>query len=133
MENLTLKINKIKPITKKTGKLVKGISNNGIAWQMFEINGKYTMFCYGGEEPDLTLGETYDFDLEQKQTGEYLNQTITLKRIPEEPKPLNHQNIEAPPTNGNQIIMDEIQAIGNKINERLDRMGEFLSDRLPKK
>lgn len=77
MEQITLKVESINPVIKKDGTKVEGMGKNGIKWQLFKFNGKYSYFHHGEGLPDYTLGVEYPFDLETKQDGQYTNYQIS--------------------------------------------------------
>ena len=80
-EQLTLKIESINPKLKKDGSTISG-NNKGRAWQIFQINDKYSFFQSGGGVPDLYIGETYDFILKTETTTkddkQYINYTLSI-------------------------------------------------------
>jgi phage protein U len=80
----TITIHNIKPATKKTGEEIKGVSKNGNNWQLYKVNNQYSYFHYGEEAPDFEIGESYDFNVEEQVSGEFINYTISLPRAGDE-------------------------------------------------
>jgi len=76
-EKIVLKVENIQPVIKKDGSKVEGMGQNGVHWQLFKFNQKYSYFHHGEGLPDYTLGVEYPFDLETKQDGQYTNYQIT--------------------------------------------------------
>jgi hypothetical protein len=76
----TITIHDIKPATKKTGEEIKGMSKNGDAWQLYRVNNRYSYFHYGEDAPDFEIGESYEFNVKEQVSGEFINYTISLPR-----------------------------------------------------
>jgi hypothetical protein len=110
----TIKVHKVEEKLKKTGEKLEGVSPKGKFWKLWLINDKYSFFGFDEKKPELE-GKTWQFDLKEEKSGNYTNYTIS-----------NPQEIISAGGNGDGIIADELVGI----NERLDKLAEFLKEKL---
>ena len=107
---------------KKDGTPIEGVSSKGNKWKLYRVNNKYDFFHNGEGEPRLEIGEEYEME-ETSKTNEY-GTTTTINF----PRPGGR-----PSNDGNVMIMDEIIAGFKALNERLDKLIEYIVKNLPKK
>ena len=122
MENIIIR--SLDGVRRKSGEKVEGMGNNGVHWQLFKINNKYSYFFNGDGDIDLKVGETYPFNVETKQEGQYTNYTIT--KIKGEAVPA-----EGAPAKPAGVMPIELILEGQaKILDKLDKIAKVLGKEL---
>lgn len=121
MENITIR--SLDKVRRKNGETVEGMGNNGVHWQLFKINDKYSYFFNGDGEIDLKVGETYPFNVETKQDGQYTNYTVTKIKGGAMPTEGQTKAKTIMPTEllleGQKKIMDKLNKIGKALGKEL--------------
>jgi hypothetical protein len=106
MENIT--IHSIEEARRKDGSEVSGVSKNGNAWKLYKINNKYSFFHFGEGEPEFDIGSSHDFVVEERQSGEFVNYTISL------PKKGDFEKLET------QKTFDDMRKAFAKLQKQVD-------------
>ena len=121
MEQITLKVENIQPVTKKDGTTVEGMGQKGVHWQLFKFNKKYSYFHHGEGLPDYTLGVEYPFELESKQDGQYTNYQISKPK--EEHQPVSNDLPLEFIKKGFGVLRGDITRIEKKLDILLEGTG----------